>query len=91
MYEKRFERCGTHTTVDKTKFPIGSVWFDKAKGCYGRIVGYPLNDYYHDDYVGMCYFDERGRYISYGASRTVNLTPTDKFPSNFKPKGEPKQ
>jgi hypothetical protein len=87
---QRFEKCSTHTSVNKSKFPIGSIWYDKASQRYGRVVGYPLNDYYHDDYIGMCYFDEAGRYNAYGASRSTNLKTSKAFPSHFRPKGEPK-
>lgn len=86
----KFAKCETHTSVDKSKYPIGTIWKDTITGQFGRVVGYPLNDYYHNDYVGLCYFDERGQYIAYGASRAVNLKPIDKFPRDFRPIGEPR-
>jgi len=84
-----FDRCDTHTSVDKSKYPIGSVWFDSRKKLFVRVVGYPLNDYYHDDYVGVCEFTANGEYMGYSASRTVGLQPTTTFPQDFRPKGEP--
>jgi hypothetical protein len=89
---QKFEVINDHTTVDKEKFPIDSIWLDVAKRCYGRIVGYPLNDCYHDDYVGMSYFTTDGYFICFGASRTVNLAMSDiDFGVGFIPKREPKE
>ena len=65
---QKFRDCFTHTTVKPDQFPLGSKWFNTRLKRYGKVIGYPLNDYYHDDYVGMHYADG-----SEGASRAVNL------------------
>ena len=65
---QNFRDCFTHTIIKPNQFPLGSKWFDIQMKQYGRIIGYPLNDYYHADYVGMHYADG-----SEGASRAVNL------------------
>ena len=51
-----------------------------------KVIGYPKNDLYHDDYVGVKYLDKPSQevldratptnpvmYGGYGASRSVNL------------------
>jgi len=56
--DQKFEKPETHTTINKSKYPIGSKWFDTRSKRNVKIVGHPLNDYYHDDYLGVKFTDK---------------------------------
>ena len=92
---RKFKKCGTHTIVDEKDYPLDSIWYLKSTGEKVKIVGYPLNDYYNNNYVGIDFLDKPTKKIidelkgneivMYGGSSASQITDLSKEPTkNYK-------